>query len=129
MALRSLDNALPITPERPKKQAKTIIPAQKDKQLPDLGVNDENKAPVPQPSADASIDYISSENLKAFQDPEAKIEVLFWVSWKLEFCFIQCENPFFSFVVFIWVLEILEEPYWRVRVKRLVEGMRLAEWC
>ncbi|KAK4425858.1 hypothetical protein Salat_1779800 [Sesamum alatum] len=78
MALRPLDNALPITPERPKKQAKIVIPAHKEKQqLPDLGVNDENKAPLLQPSsADASIDYISSENLKAFQDPDVKIQGL-----------------------------------------------------
>ncbi|KAL0414735.1 UNVERIFIED_CONTAM: hypothetical protein Sradi_1675200 [Sesamum radiatum] len=77
MALRPLDNALPVTPERPKKQAKIVIPAHKEKQqLPELGVNDENKAPLPQPSsADASIDYISSEDLKAFQDPDVKIQV------------------------------------------------------
>lgn len=76
MALRPLDNALPITPERPKKQAKIIISAHKEKQVPDLGVNDENKVPLPPPlSTDASIDYISSENLKAFQDPNSKIQV------------------------------------------------------
>ncbi|KAL0388785.1 UNVERIFIED_CONTAM: hypothetical protein Sradi_2760300 [Sesamum radiatum] len=78
MALRPLDNALPVTPERPKKQAKILIPAHKEKQqLPQIGVNDENKAPLPQPSsADASIDYISSEDLKAFQDPDVKIQGL-----------------------------------------------------
>ncbi|KAK4405565.1 hypothetical protein Sango_0563000 [Sesamum angolense] len=78
MALRPLDNALPVTPERPKKQAKIVIPAHKEKQqLPQIDVNDENKAPLPQPSsADASIDYISSEDLKAFQDPDVKIQGL-----------------------------------------------------
>ncbi|KAK6161160.1 hypothetical protein DH2020_004541 [Rehmannia glutinosa] len=77
MALRSLDNALPITPERPKKQAKILISAHKEKQMADLDVNDENKVPLPQPpSTDASIDYISSENLKAFQDPDSKIQGL-----------------------------------------------------
>lgn len=70
MALRPIDNALPITPERPKKPAKVPIPSQKKPS--DIGVNDENKAPV---SADASIDYIPSENLKPFQDPETKIQV------------------------------------------------------
>ncbi|KAL2229759.1 crescerin-1 [Sesamum indicum] len=78
MALRPIDNALPVTPERPKKQAKIVIPAHNEKQqLPELVVNDENKAPLPQPSsADASIDYVSSENLKAFQDPDVKIQGL-----------------------------------------------------
>ncbi|KAL7144463.1 hypothetical protein ABFS83_07G013700 [Erythranthe nasuta] len=76
MALRSLDNALPMTPERPKKQAKIVISAKKEKQLSDFGVNDENIAPGPPPSTEASIDYISSENLEEFQDPEAKIQGL-----------------------------------------------------
>lgn len=74
MALRPLDNALPIAQERPKKQAKGVISTQK--QQLDLGVNDENKAPLPVVSnGDASIDYIPSENLKAFVDPEIKIQV------------------------------------------------------
>lgn len=71
MALRPIDNALPITPERPKKQAKVSAPIQKQAEF---GVNDENKVPLP-PSADAVIDYISSENLKAIPDPESKIQV------------------------------------------------------
>ncbi|RVW35000.1 hypothetical protein CK203_092520 [Vitis vinifera] len=37
-----------------------------------FGVNDENKAPLP-PTTDATIDYISSENLKAMPDPETQI--------------------------------------------------------
>lgn len=74
MALRPIDNALPIiTPERPKKQVKFAAPVQKQ---PDLSVNDENKASFP-PSADASIDYIPSENLKAIPDPESMIPVSF----------------------------------------------------
>ncbi|KAK6153217.1 hypothetical protein DH2020_012856 [Rehmannia glutinosa] len=48
MALRSLDNALPITPERPKKQAKILISAHKEKQMAD----------------------------RAFQDPDSKIQGL-----------------------------------------------------
>ncbi|XWS48046.1 hypothetical protein CRYUN_Cryun13aG0038900 [Craigia yunnanensis] len=41
----------------------------------EFGVNDENKAPLP-PSADASVDYIPSENLKSFLDLESNIQVL-----------------------------------------------------
>ncbi|XP_059598782.1 uncharacterized protein LOC100853515 [Vitis vinifera] len=69
MALRSLDNALPTTLERPKKQAKVAVSIQKQS---DFGVNDENKAPLP-PTADATIDYISFENLKVMPDPETQI--------------------------------------------------------
>jgi hypothetical protein len=71
MALRPIDNALPTTPERPKKQAKVVVPIQKHS---DSSVTDENKAPLP-PSADATVDYVLSENLKAIQDPESKIQV------------------------------------------------------
>ena len=73
MALRPIDNALPITPKTPKKQAKVSVPIQKKPS--EFGVNDENKAPLP-PSADASVDYIPSENLKPFQDPEFNIQVI-----------------------------------------------------
>ncbi|XWS08601.1 hypothetical protein CRYUN_Cryun40dG0015800 [Craigia yunnanensis] len=73
MALRPIDNALPTTSERFKKQAKMLVPIKK--KASEFGVNDENKAPLP-PSADASIDYIPSENLKAFQDPESNIQNL-----------------------------------------------------
>ncbi|XP_038896912.1 uncharacterized protein LOC120085119 [Benincasa hispida] len=62
MALRPIDNALPVTPERPKKQAKVAVPIQKR--------NDENQAPLPL-SADATIDYVSSENLKPLTDPDS----------------------------------------------------------
>ncbi|KAF3456221.1 hypothetical protein FNV43_RR00871 [Rhamnella rubrinervis] len=72
MALRPIDNALPTTPERPKKQAKVAVPIQKQS---DIGVNDENKAPFSVP-ADATIDYISSENLKPIPDPDSKIQSL-----------------------------------------------------
>ncbi|KAK8684529.1 hypothetical protein V6N13_040552 [Hibiscus sabdariffa] len=65
MALRPIDNALPTTPERPKKQAKVSIPIQTQKKPSDFGVlNDENKAPLP-PSAEASIDY-GVEEMKEF---------------------------------------------------------------
>lgn len=77
MALRSLDNALPIAAERPRKAAKIAISDQKGKQQPDHVVNDENQVPVPVPlSTDVSIDYISSENLKPFEDPNPKIQVI-----------------------------------------------------
>lgn len=73
MALRPIDNALPITPERPKKQTKVALPIQKQS---DVTVNDENKAPFPPTTVDATIDYISSENLKPLPDPEIKIQSL-----------------------------------------------------
>ncbi|KAL1543073.1 TOG array regulator of axonemal microtubules protein 1 [Salvia divinorum] len=77
MALRSLDNALPIAAERPKKQVKSAISDQKGKQQPDHGINDENKVPVPVPlSTDVSIDYVSSDNLKPFEDPNSTIQGL-----------------------------------------------------
>uniref|UniRef100_A0A5B7AX35 TOG domain-containing protein n=1 Tax=Davidia involucrata TaxID=16924 RepID=A0A5B7AX35_DAVIN len=73
MALRPLDNALPITQERPKKQSKVAVSIQKQS---DIGVNDENRAPLPPTTADVTIDYISSENLIALPDPEIKIQSL-----------------------------------------------------
>ncbi|KAL5849465.1 hypothetical protein ACOSQ4_007478 [Xanthoceras sorbifolium] len=74
MALRPIDNALPTTtPERPKKQVKISVPIQKQT---DFAVNDENKAPVAAPSADATVDYVSSENLEAIPDPESKFQSL-----------------------------------------------------
>lgn len=69
MALRPIDNALPTTPERPKKQAKVVVPIQKQS---DSIVNDENKAPT---AADATVEYILSENLEAVPNPESKIQV------------------------------------------------------
>ncbi|XP_030975919.1 TOG array regulator of axonemal microtubules protein 1 [Quercus lobata] len=70
MALRPIDNALPTTPERPKKQAKVVVPIQKQS---DSIVNDENKAPT---AADATVEYILSENLEAVPNPESKIQSL-----------------------------------------------------
>ncbi|XP_021806264.1 TOG array regulator of axonemal microtubules protein 2 [Prunus avium] len=70
MALRPIDNALPTTPERPKKQTKVPVSIQKQ---PEFGVNDENQAPLPAATIDATIDYISSENLKPISDPDFKI--------------------------------------------------------
>lgn len=72
MALRSLDNALPVTLERPKKQAKVAVPTKK--QCDFAAVNDENRAPQPIIS-EAAIDYISSEDLKPIPDPETSIQV------------------------------------------------------
>ncbi|CAH9129786.1 unnamed protein product [Cuscuta epithymum] len=77
MALRSLDNALPVIPERPKKLAKiaTLTNNPNQKHTDFLGMNDENKAPLP-PSGDASVDYLPSEKLESHADPELKIQGL-----------------------------------------------------
>nr|XP_004296841.2 PREDICTED: protein FAM179B [Fragaria vesca subsp. vesca] len=72
MALRPIDNALPTTPDRPIKPTKVAVPTQKKS---DLGLNDENKAPLPV-AAEATIDYISSENLKPISDPDSNIQSL-----------------------------------------------------
>ncbi|KAK7329439.1 hypothetical protein VNO77_23608 [Canavalia gladiata] len=66
MALRPIDNALPTTPERPKKQPKITVATQKQQ---------ENQVPLPA-SGDATIDYVSSDNLKPMSDPEVKIQSL-----------------------------------------------------
>ncbi|XP_016485487.1 uncharacterized protein LOC107805902 [Nicotiana tabacum] len=74
MALRSLDNALPVALERPKKQAKVIaaVNQNQNQKQPEIVVNDENKAPVP----DSIVDYIPSENLEPIADPDSKIQGL-----------------------------------------------------
>ncbi|RZC51962.1 hypothetical protein C5167_020381 [Papaver somniferum] len=75
MALRSLDNVLPTTPERLKKIARvSVLPASK-KPNSDIIVNDENQAPVPL-SSEPIIDYISSEDLNPISEPESKINGL-----------------------------------------------------
>lgn len=82
MALRSLDNALPVALERPKKQAKVIaaVNQNQNQKQPEIVVNDENKAPVP----DSIVDYIPSENLEPIADPDSKIQVtLFFCGFKL----------------------------------------------
>ncbi|XP_077243325.1 ARM repeat superfamily protein [Tasmannia lanceolata] len=71
MALRSLDNSLPLSPERPKKVAKI---AGTIRNPPDSCINDENT--VPTTVADSVIDYIASEDLKALTDPKGKIQDL-----------------------------------------------------
>ncbi|EPS60842.1 hypothetical protein M569_13958, partial [Genlisea aurea] len=72
MALRPIDNALPITPERPKKYAKMMIPAQKEKQeIP--AAKGENNLPKALPE-DASIDYVQSADLEPLQDLETTLE-------------------------------------------------------
>lgn len=85
MALRPIDNALPITPERLKKHVKVVsAPIQKQSEF---GVNDENKAPLP-PSS--TIDYVSSEDLKPVSDPVSMIQVSlssFFFTWFFFFCF------------------------------------------
>ncbi|XP_022979892.1 uncharacterized protein LOC111479447 [Cucurbita maxima] len=63
MALRPIDNVPLVTPKMPKKQTNVAAdPIQKR--------NDENQNPVP-PSADAAIDYVSSENLKPLTNPDS----------------------------------------------------------
>ncbi|XP_014500330.1 TOG array regulator of axonemal microtubules protein 1 isoform X1 [Vigna radiata var. radiata] len=75
MALRPIDNALPTTtPERPKKQPKIAVATQKqqDRAAADNG---ENQVPLPS-SGDATVDYVSSVNLKPLSDPEVQIQSL-----------------------------------------------------
>lgn len=98
MALRSLDNALPIPSERPKKQAKVSIGTTKQ---PNLGpINDENVAPMAPPPANVeAIDYISSDDLKALPDPDAKIQVIdVVISFK--------DWMFNAFIMFLVVLDL-----------------------
>ncbi|CAH8388043.1 unnamed protein product [Eruca vesicaria subsp. sativa] len=67
MALRNIENALPISQERPKKLPKLS-------KNPEICLNDENNLLVPPP--ESTIDYISSENLKPFPDPESSVQRL-----------------------------------------------------
>lgn len=86
MALRPIDNALPVAPERPKKHLQVVsVPLQKQSEV---GVNDENKAPLP--PSNSPIDYISSDNLKPISDPESKIQV------RLFFLFLMSGSFFIS---------------------------------
>ncbi|CAI0626874.1 unnamed protein product [Linum tenue] len=75
MALRPIDNALPVPPpERPMKQLKASVPAAAQKE-PESKANDENTAPPLQPPAgEASIDYVPSEQLVAIEDPISEIQ-------------------------------------------------------
>ncbi|KAK7363576.1 hypothetical protein VNO77_05723 [Canavalia gladiata] len=66
MPLAPIDNALPTTPPIPRKQSKISV---------GLVENDPNRLPLPS-SGDASIDYISSENLAPIPEPETKIQSL-----------------------------------------------------
>ncbi|XP_008801091.3 uncharacterized protein LOC103715289 [Phoenix dactylifera] len=79
MALRSLDNALPATIERPKKITKVAAPAAKisaPAEVPRGSVmNDENAAPPPK-VVEQCLEYTASEDLKALPDPETKIASL-----------------------------------------------------
>lgn len=69
MALRSLDNALPLAQERPKKQAKVSVAAKLNV------VNDENVAPLPPVTIPEAVDYVSSDDLKPLADPDLMIQV------------------------------------------------------
>ncbi|KAE8677616.1 putative Pentatricopeptide repeat-containing protein [Hibiscus syriacus] len=75
MALRPIDNALPISPDNPRLKKHAKVSIQTQKRAPEVGLNDENKAPLPQP-VDASVDYMASENLEPFEDPESNIQSL-----------------------------------------------------
>lgn len=70
MALRSLDNALPLAQERPKKQAKVSVAAKLNV------VNDENVAPLPPVTIPEAVDYVSSDDLEPLSDPDVKIQSL-----------------------------------------------------
>ncbi|XP_039129749.1 uncharacterized protein LOC120265838 [Dioscorea cayenensis subsp. rotundata] len=72
MALRSLDNALPASLERPRKAPK-ISPA-KPPLYPSINNENSSLTPPPPKPADQSIEYISSENLAALSDPQNKIK-------------------------------------------------------
>ncbi|KAJ0251184.1 ARM repeat superfamily protein [Hirschfeldia incana] len=66
MALRNIENALPISQERPKKLPKLS-------KNPETCLNDENNL-VPPP--ESTIEYVPSENLKPFPDPESSVQRL-----------------------------------------------------
>ncbi|XP_074340010.1 uncharacterized protein LOC141677831 [Apium graveolens] len=70
MALRSLDNALPLAQERPKKQAKVSVAAKLNV------VNDENVAPLPPVTIPDAVDYVASDDLEPLTDPDLKIQSL-----------------------------------------------------
>lgn len=65
MALRNIENALPISQERPKKLAKLA-------KQPEIGLNDENN-PVVVP--ESTVEYVASENLEPFADPDPEASV------------------------------------------------------
>ncbi|KFK44979.1 hypothetical protein AALP_AA1G328400 [Arabis alpina] len=66
MALRNIENALPISQERPKKLPKLS-------KQPEIGLNDENN-PVVLP--ESAIEYVASEDLKPIPDPESSVQRL-----------------------------------------------------
>ncbi|KAL1220531.1 hypothetical protein V5N11_003240 [Cardamine amara subsp. amara] len=66
MALRNIENALPISQERPKKLLKLS-------KQPEIGQNDENN-PVHVP--ESTVEYVSSEDLTPFPDPESSVQRL-----------------------------------------------------
>lgn len=68
MALRNIENALPISQERPKKLPKLS-------KQPEISLNDENN-PVVVP--ESTVEYVASENLKPFPDPESSVQVWFY---------------------------------------------------
>ncbi|GAB4843605.1 hypothetical protein Ancab_013569 [Ancistrocladus abbreviatus] len=81
MALKPIDDAIPVTVDNDRliKQAKVAVPLDNTinqiKQSIDSVLTDENGNRLP-PSTDASIDYVSSGDLKPIPDPDAKIQSL-----------------------------------------------------
>ncbi|GMH08308.1 hypothetical protein Nepgr_010148 [Nepenthes gracilis] len=75
MALRPIDNALPIITDRDRAKKLVKIPVRIHNKPSDLGANNENGDQLP-PNADATIDYISSADLKPIKDPEGSIQLL-----------------------------------------------------
>ena len=67
MALRSLDNALSLAQERPRKIAKVVTAKT---------AIDENSAP-PANAVEASVEYIASRDLVPLDEPQKKVEVWF----------------------------------------------------
>ncbi|XP_010440244.1 PREDICTED: crescerin-1-like [Camelina sativa] len=73
MALRNIENALPISQERPKKLAKLSKQSEIVSKQPEIALKDENN-PVAVP--ESTVEYVASENLKPIQDPESSVKRL-----------------------------------------------------
>ncbi|QHO50854.1 uncharacterized protein DS421_1g25910 [Arachis hypogaea] len=124
MPLRPIDNALPTTSpqHRPKKQPKISVVI-KNQQC--LSENDQNQVPLPS-SGDATIDYISSENLVPISDPEDKIKVStrFCFSFKLApFCYL---HPWVDYLKMQSLVEELESKNWTNVCESLNDVRRFA---
>lgn len=107
MALRNIENALPISQERPKKLPKLS-------KQPEIGLNDENN-PVVLP--ESAIEYVASENLKPVPDPALSVQVSEYVShlWSNFFLDDHRFQSDFCLVFFVVVEEITR----RISIKGL----------